>query len=110
MKRHWTLIAIAALILTLSPSTMVLADDHVGGWGEGGYLFPNKKSEIAVRLATISPDISGASMDETETGIAYSYYLAKHNHKIQADYRQLEYDADPTQDTNEFRVQLQVAF
>jgi hypothetical protein len=43
-------------------------------------------------------------------GVAVSYYMRKHNSKIQADYRSLDFDADPASDGNELRVQLQLAF
>lgn len=73
-----------------------------------GYLFPNKKFELAGRLAEISPDTS-TPQDRTETGIALSWYFDKHNHKLQGDYRSIEDDRTGAKD-NEFRVQLQMIF
>jgi len=78
-------------------------------YAQAGYLFPNKKLELALRIAEISPD-TATSTDLSETGIAASYYLRKHNYKVQADYRQIEFDADPNDDFKEFRVQLQLVF
>jgi hypothetical protein len=57
----------------------------------------------------ISPD-TPTSTDITETGIAASYYFKKHNYKLQADYRQIEFNEDPTLDNVEARVQLQFIF
>lgn len=82
--------------------------DTDGYYLQAGYLFPNKKLELAARLATILPD-TASSTDRTETGIAFSYYWDKHNHKLQADYLQVEDDATGRKD-NEIRLQLQLIF
>ncbi|MEM6456990.1 MAG: porin [Acidobacteriota bacterium] len=82
--------------------------DTDGFYYQIGYLFPNKKFEIAGRYAVISPDVP-FDADEIETGVALSYYMSKHNYKIQGDYRQIEDElADVTDD--QFRVQIQFAF
>jgi phosphate-selective porin OprO/OprP len=81
-----------------------------GGYIQVGYLFPNKKVEIAGRHALVSPDVAGASEDVTETGAAINYYFNKHNYKIQADVRDIQYDGDPSKDTQETRVQAQFIF
>ncbi len=78
-------------------------------YAQAGYLFPDKKFELALRIAEISPD-TATSTDITEMGIAASYYLRKHNYKVQADFRQIEFDEDPTLDSVEARVQLQLVF
>ena len=84
--------------------------DTDGHYLQLGYLFPNKKVEIAARMAEVSPDVVGASQDTTETGVAFSYYFDKHRYKLQADYRMLEFDIDPALDTDEARLQLQLQF
>jgi hypothetical protein len=72
-----------------------------------GYLFPNK-IEIAGRYAEIDPEIQGST--KTEAGLAVSYYISKHNYKFQADFRDLQDDADPLEDTQEARFQFQFVF
>lgn len=84
--------------------------DADGLYAQLGLLFPNRKLEIAGRYSLISPDVSGPSQDETETGIAVSYYLHKHNYKLQADVRSLGFDAAPEEDRDEVRLQLQLMF
>jgi len=78
-------------------------------YAQAGYLLPNRKLEFALRLAEVSPD-TPTSTDITETGMAVSYYLNKHNYKVQADFRQIKFDEDPTLDNVEARVQLQLVF
>ena len=46
---------------------------------------------------------------ETETGVAFSYYMHKHGQKLQADFRQVEDEASGTTD-DEFRLQFQIVF
>ena len=82
--------------------------DTDGLYLQVGYLFPNKKFEIAGRYAVVSPDVA-FSADEIETGIAFSYYLKKHDYKLQADFRNIEDELSNTDD-REIRVQLQIAF
>jgi len=74
---------------------------------QAGYLFPNKKVEIAGRYSVISPDVSGPSEEIEEKGLAFSYYFNKHNYKIQTDLRRITDEGDPTNDTDEIRVQAQ---
>jgi len=89
---------------------IVGANADTDGWYyQLGYLFPNKKFELAGRYSLISPDVTGPSRDQTESGVAASWYFDKHVHKIQADYRKLEDDFRNSED-NEFRVQLQLVF
>jgi hypothetical protein len=74
-----------------------------------GYLFPNKKFELAYRFAQNDPNVDIANDAVTETGVAAGWYFNKHNYKIQSDYRQVE--NNKTKQTNdEFRVQLQFIF
>lgn len=82
--------------------------DQEGLHGQIGYLFGNR-FEIAARYATWDPSASVANNDRTETGAAFSYYWNKHNHKLQADYRQIEDDRTDRKD-NEFRLQYQIIF
>lgn len=82
--------------------------DTDGYYLQVGYLFPNRKFELAGRFAAVSPDVAG-NADETETGVAASWYFAKHGQKLQADFRQVEDDASGTTD-DEFRLQFQIVF
>jgi phosphate-selective porin OprO and OprP len=85
--------------------------DTDGYYAQVGYLFPNKKFELAGRLAEILPD-TVRNTDQTETGIAASWYFDKHGHKLQADYRDIENKALAAnlQKSKEFRLQLQLIF
>jgi phosphate-selective porin OprO and OprP len=82
--------------------------DTDGYYVQVGYLFPNKRFEVAGRYAVVSPDVP-FNADEIETGIAFSYYLKKHDYKVQADFRNIENEVSNTED-REIRVQLQLAF
>lgn len=84
------------------------SSDSDGYYAQVGYLFPND-FEVAGRYAVVSPDVAGASADEIETGVALSYYVAKHDYKIQADYRNIE-DELANADDRQIRVQLQLAW
>jgi phosphate-selective porin OprO and OprP len=85
--------------------------DTDGYYAQLGYLFPNKKLEVAARLSEILPD-TVADTDQTETGAAVSWYFDKHNHKLQADYREIENNAlaPALRQSKEFRLQLQLIF
>jgi phosphate-selective porin OprO/OprP len=85
--------------------------DTDGYYAQVGYLFPNKKFEVAGRLSEILPDTL-ADTDQTETGAAVSWYFDKHNHKLQADYREIENNAlaSALRKSREFRLQLQLIF
>lgn len=83
--------------------------DTDGYYAQAGYLFPNKLFEIAGRYSVVSPEVSGPSQDQTEIGVATSWYWDKHNHKIQADYRILEDERTGNED-KEFSLQLQLVF
>jgi len=85
------------------------SEDATGYYVQLGYLFPNQKFEVALRNAVISPDVAGPSQDETENGVAFSYYLHKHGQKFQADFRTIEDDLSGNKD-NEFRMQFQIVF
>ena len=78
-----------------------------------GYLFPNQKLEVAGRYGLVSPD-TPTDRDQTETGVALSWYVSKHDYKLQADFRTVEDLAQAATSANreydEARLQLQVAF
>ncbi|NJL28216.1 MAG: hypothetical protein HC897_10145 [Thermoanaerobaculia bacterium] len=76
---------------------------------QAGYFVIPQKFEIALRVAEFDPNKDRANDTRTEDGIGFSYYWNKHNHKLQADYRQLEDDARATED-KEIRIQYQIIF
>jgi len=93
-----------------------VTSDNKGYYVQAGYLFPNKKFEIAGRLENIERDqafsvsnLGSALQDFEGTGIGLSYYLNKHVNKIQADYFMYE-DKTTGNELSELRVQLQVIF
>jgi len=75
---------------------------------QAGYLFPNRRAEVALRRSAIDPDAVDA--DLTESGIAGSWYFARHDYKVQADFHRLDSDDNPALDTDVLRVQMQFAF
>ncbi len=93
-----------------------VTSDNKGYYVQAGYLFPNKKFEIAGRLENIERDqtfsvtnLGSALKDFEGTGIGVSWYLNKHVNKIQADYFTYE-DKTSGAELDELRVQLQVIF
>lgn len=93
-----------------SPTSQVDTD---GFLVQLGYLFPNRKFEVAGRHGLVSPD-TATDRDQTETGVAISWYASKHDYKLQADFRTVEDLAQPATSANreydEARLQLQLAF
>ena len=78
--------------------------DTDGYYAQLGYLFPNKTFEVAARHAVISRD--GVD-DDTEDLLGLSWYLGKHDYKLQADFGVIEQGG---KERNEGRLQLQIAF
>jgi phosphate-selective porin OprO and OprP len=75
-----------------------------GGHGQIGYLW-DFRHEVVARYALIRPELQRNSV---ETGIAYSYYVAGHRAKLQADIRNLR-SGVTGEDEMEFRVQFTLA-
>lgn len=97
-------------------NTSNVTSDNKGYYVQAGYLFPNRKFEIAGRLENIERDqafsvsnLGSALKDFEGTGIGLSYYLNKHVNKIQADYFTYE-DKTTGNELDELRVQLQIIF
>lgn len=82
--------------------------------GQVGVMVVPQKLEIAGRYALVDANTRvRAPNDQIETGLALSWYLNRHNHKIQADYRQLENEAANMGrgiTNDEVRVQYQLIF
>lgn len=74
-----------------------------------GYFVIKQKVELALRYGLIDPTSLRDNDDRTETGLAFGYFWNKHNHKLQADFRQLEDDRTDIKD-KEFRIQYQIIF
>ncbi len=83
--------------------------DSSGFIAQVGYFVIPQKFEIAARLAEIDPNSDRDDDEREERGVALGYFFNKHNHKLQADYRQLENKATARED-DEFRLQYQVIF
>lgn len=85
--------------------------DGVGYYAQAGLLVPNTGLEFAARFGGIGPAASGTSLSAShELGGAVSYYLARHNLKLQADYFRLWGDEELSEGSGRFRVQLQAAY
>ena len=89
-----------------------------GGYLQAGYLFPNRKFEVAGRWAAFDlgttlfsfRDLNTNALEEVrEIGLAASWYFDQHTHKFQANWiRYEDTKADLTLD--EFAAQLQLVF
>lgn len=75
-----------------------------GGHGQIGYLW-DLRHEVAARYALVRPEVEQTS---AEMGLAYSYYLAAHRAKLQADVRNLR-SGRSGEDEVEFRLQFTLA-
>ena len=76
---------------------------------QAGYFVIPMKFEIALRTAEFDPNSDVSDNQRSEDGIAFNWFLNKHNHKLQADYRQLEDEARNAKD-KEIRLQYQLIF
>ncbi len=76
---------------------------------QAGYFVIPQKLEIAVRFAELDPNSDIDDNEREERGIAFGYFFNKHNHKLQADFRELENTATRTTD-KEARLQYQIIF
>lgn len=91
---------------------IIITEQETDFWYiQAGYLLP-MNLEFAGRWAKLDPEELGAlaSLDGDSRGIAVSYYIRGHQYKVQADYRQIDFDDPVEEDFNEFRVQFQFAF
>ncbi|HSN87583.1 MAG TPA: porin [Thermoanaerobaculia bacterium] len=88
----------------------VAADTDADGFhAQAGYFLVPQKLEVAARIAELDPNADRDNDEREERGIAFNYFLNKHAHKLQADYRQIENKATGVED-DEFRLQYQIIF
>jgi phosphate-selective porin OprO and OprP len=80
-----------------------------GSIAQVGYFVIPKTLEVALRHSQIDPSDLVENDKRIETGVVLGYFFNKHNHKLQADYRQIEDEKKGTKD-NELRVQYQIIF
>lgn len=80
------------------------------GWNaQLGWFLVRDRFEVAARYASWDPSDRTSGNDRTETGVAFNWFLRKHNLKLQTDLRNIADDA--TGLTNrEARMQLQMIF
>ncbi|HEX9671083.1 MAG TPA: porin [Thermoanaerobaculia bacterium] len=83
--------------------------DSDGFHAQAGHFIVPQKFEVALRLAELDPNSDRDDDEREETGLAIGYFFNKHNHKLQADYRQVENQAN-NQTNDEFRLQYQLIF
>ena len=87
-----------------------LADfDDSGLVVQAGYFVLPKKLELALRWGDFDPHADRDDDNRLETGAAFNYFFNKHNHKLQADFRELENEANNQKD-REIRLQYQLIF
>jgi phosphate-selective porin OprO and OprP len=110
------------LATTTSPVAVARRPDgeRDGFYGQVGYLLPNRKLELALRHARVDTDtaalgaIARTATRQTEDRVAVSWYVAKHDFKVQLDYGTVELDNALTgrtaREQDEIRAQLQISF
>ncbi len=83
---------------------------HSNGWhAQAGYFVVRDKVELAFRYASWDPTDQVPGNNQKETGGAASYYVLKHDLKVQADFRSLK-DDDRGTTNHELRLQTQFVF
>lgn len=80
-----------------------------GWYVQPGWFLVRDRFEIAARYGVVDPSDRAGGDSRTETGLAFSWYLRKHNVKLQTDVRRIE-DDDAGETRREARVQLQLTF
>jgi phosphate-selective porin OprO/OprP len=83
--------------------------DSEGITFQAGYFVIPQKLELAVRYSVYDPTSLVDNDDRIEQGLAFGYFWNKHNHKLQADFRELENERTDIKD-RELRVQYQIIF
>ena len=86
--------------------------DRDGWMVQGGWLF-TPKWEVACRYGVLDPNTDTDNNDQTEWRAGLSWYMNKHNWKLQADYGETENEAAaPTtfRTLKELRIQAQLIF
>jgi phosphate-selective porin OprO/OprP len=83
--------------------------DDSGFVVQAGYFVIPQKLEVALRFGELDPNDDLDDNEREERGLALGYFFNKHNHKLQADYRELEDIARRTTD-KEARLQYQLIF
>jgi hypothetical protein len=83
--------------------------DDEGYTLQAGYFVIPRRFEVALRIAEFDPDSDSGDDERTENGVAVGWYWNKHNHKLQADFRELENEATDQKD-RELRLQYQLIF
>ena len=91
-----------------------------GFYAQVGYLFPNQKFEVAVRHAEMTTETAAlgstarTETEQTEDRVAVSWYLVKHDYKLQLDYGTLDLEnaitGQSTRESDELRAQFQINF
>jgi hypothetical protein len=76
---------------------------------QAGAFLKREVALVAARYARFDPSNQAAGNDVSELGFAATYYYARHNLKLTADWRRLRSEAKPSTD-HEARVQTQVVF
>lgn len=83
--------------------------DDSGFAVQAGYFVVPAKLELAARFASLDPNSARGNDEREETGVALGYFWNKHNHKLQADFREIENKANRLKD-RELRLQYQIIF
>jgi phosphate-selective porin OprO/OprP len=94
--------------------------ERTGFYAQAGYLLPNQKLEFAVRHAEIDTETEAlgstgrTDLTQTEDRVAVSWYMVKHDYKLQLDYGTLETENNltgrTTIESDEIRAQFQINF
>jgi len=77
--------------------------------GQVGVFVVPQKFEVTGRYAELDPNANVNDNERVESGLAVSWFLNKHNHKLQLDFRNIENKATNADD-KEYRLQYQLIF
>jgi phosphate-selective porin OprO/OprP len=80
-----------------------------GYYVQTGYMI-TPKFELAARYSSVDYNKDKTNDSVNDKTLAGSWYIDKHNLKIQADITKSHDEASSTGDTTEYRIQVQVAF
>jgi phosphate-selective porin OprO/OprP len=96
------------------------AGERDGYYAQVGYMLPNQKFEVALRHAELNTEIAAlgstprSETQQTEDRVAFSWYMVKHDYKLQVDYGTLELEnalnGALVRESDEIRAQLQLNF
>lgn len=83
----------------------------MGYYVQSGVLLPTSDNELTLRYGQILPSQNQTSLgQQSELGVGFNHYIAKHAYKLQSDIFQTWSDTPLLEGDTQVRVQLQMAY